>query len=68
MQPKTKISPPACYKSLIPLSKAKYNDLLKLCRDKVIPNLLHSEYNSLMSSSNVKDTLPESDIEDDSVE
>lgn len=64
VQPKTKINPPACYKSQIPLSKAKLDDLLKLCRNKVIPSIFHNEYNSLTSSNNVKDTLPESDIED----
>lgn len=68
VQPKTKMSPPVCYKSEIPISKAKHDDLLQLCRSKVIPHFFHNEYTSLTNFNNVKDTLPESDFEDIDIE
>lgn len=57
-----------CYKSQLPLSKPKHDDLLKLCRDQVIPEMFHSEYLNLIHAASVRDTLAESDIEDDDVE
>lgn len=65
---KSKLIPSACYKSQLPISKAKQDDLLKLSRDKVIPQMFHNEYHSLTSANSVKDTLPESDLEDGDID
>ncbi|KAL4704008.1 hypothetical protein ACJJTC_018048 [Scirpophaga incertulas] len=65
VQQKSRNNPPACYKSQLHISKAKYDDLIKLCQNKVIPEIFHNEYHLLTSSNNIKDSLPESDIEDD---
>ncbi|CAG5021859.1 unnamed protein product [Parnassius apollo] len=68
VQSKTKISPPACYKSQLATSKAKHDDLLKLCREKVIPEIFFNEYYSLTTANNVTDTLPQTDVKDDDIE
>ncbi|CAH2106732.1 unnamed protein product [Euphydryas editha] len=64
VQSKTKISLLPCYRSQLPISKAKYDDLVKLCVDKVIPNCFKHEFVNIPRATNVKDCLPESDIED----
>lgn len=58
---------PACYKSQLPISKIKLDDLLKLCTDNVIPQIFQGEYKSLKCASSIRDTLPESDVEDDDI-
>ncbi|ESO84982.1 hypothetical protein LOTGIDRAFT_168241 [Lottia gigantea] len=47
------------FKSLIPICKAKKNDLVKLCTQGVIPNELHLWYKSLPTSNQAKDSVPE---------
>ncbi|CAG4944553.1 unnamed protein product [Parnassius apollo] len=61
---KTKVSLLPCYRSQLPISKAKYIDLVKLCVDKVIPNCFKHEFVNIPRATNVKDCLTESDIED----
>ncbi|CAG4983780.1 unnamed protein product [Parnassius apollo] len=65
VQSKTKGPLMPCYRSRLPIAEAKYNDLMKLCKDKVIPAPFHHEYSIIPKATNAKDTLPESDIEDD---
>ncbi|CAH1231300.1 unnamed protein product [Diabrotica balteata] len=64
LQSRTKVPLMACYQSRLPITKAKYNDLIKLCKEKVIPGHFQNEFTDLPYSENIKDTLPESDIED----
>lgn len=64
VQPKTRVPLMSCYKSLLPISKKKYDDLHKLCVDHIIPDCFHHEYKNIPRDVNVKDVLPESDIED----
>ncbi|CAG4931994.1 unnamed protein product [Parnassius apollo] len=65
VQSKTKGPLMPCYRSRLPIAEAKYNDPMKLCKDKVIPAQFHHEYSIIPKATNAKDTLPESDIEDD---
>lgn len=65
VQSKTKVSSLLpCYRSQLPIAKAKYDDLVKLCTDKVIPNCFKHEFVNIPRATNVKDCLPESDVED----
>lgn len=43
VQPKSRGNPPACYKSQLHISKAKYDDLMKLCRNEEFPEMFHDE-------------------------
>ncbi|CAG4981687.1 unnamed protein product [Parnassius apollo] len=65
VQSKTKGPLMPCYQSRLPIADAKYIDLMKLCKDKVIPAPFHHEYSIIPKATNAKDTLPELDIEDD---
>ncbi|XP_050507499.1 uncharacterized protein LOC126885114 isoform X1 [Diabrotica virgifera virgifera] len=51
------------YKTPLPITKTKYNDLKKLCDDQVIPKLFQKEYINLPSVTGI-DTLAETDIDD----
>ncbi|CAH2095702.1 unnamed protein product [Euphydryas editha] len=53
------------YKSGLPITRAKYNDLKKLCDTGVIPKIFHKEYLQLQTV-NIKDVLVNTDIEDSS--
>ncbi|KAJ0172677.1 hypothetical protein K1T71_011816 [Dendrolimus kikuchii] len=64
VQSKTKVSLLPCYRSQLPISNAKYDDLVKLCVDKVILNCFKHEFVNISRATNVKDCLPESHIED----
>ncbi|CAB3225842.1 unnamed protein product [Arctia plantaginis] len=64
VQSKTKVSVVPCYRSQLPISKAKYDDLVKICTDNVIPNCFKQEFVNIPRATNVKDCLPESYIED----
>ncbi|CAG5005764.1 unnamed protein product [Parnassius apollo] len=64
IQSKTRVPLISCYHSQLPIAKAKYNDLIKLCKDKVIPAQFHKEFTDIPCSASAKDALPESDIED----
>lgn len=54
-----------CYKTLLPLSKEKKKDLVKLCEKGIIPLELHQWYKSLPEASNKRDCMPEPGVEDD---
>lgn len=47
IQSKTRVPPMPCYHSSLPIAKAKYNDVIKLCNDKVIPAQFHKEYTDI---------------------
>lgn len=64
IQYKTRVPLMSCYRSRLPIAKAKYDDLVKLCKDKVIPDQFQKEFTDIPCSASAKDTLPESDIED----
>lgn len=64
---KARVTPTGCYKSALPISKLKHNDLVKLCTNNVIPALFHNEYVNIPTASNVRDTLDETDIEDEDI-
>ncbi|CAG5023389.1 unnamed protein product [Parnassius apollo] len=64
IQSKTRVPLMSCYRSCLPISKLKYDDLAKLCKDKVIPGHFQHEYLNIPHSQTEKDRLPESDIED----
>ncbi|CAK1592734.1 unnamed protein product [Parnassius mnemosyne] len=53
---------PDCYLTPLPITENKHKDLLKLCSDQVIPQQFQAEY--LAFNKTVKDTLPDTDIED----
>jgi len=54
----------ACYTEKRPVSVAKKNDLLSLCRSGIIPEDCHAYYNALVTDKTKKDLLP-SDEEDE---
>lgn len=53
------------YKENVPISKEKYNDLIKLCTSGIIPNEFHKEYYQMRNSTQIKDCLQETDEEDE---
>ncbi|KAE9542478.1 hypothetical protein AGLY_003339 [Aphis glycines] len=53
------------YNSKLPISEAKYKDLVKLCETNAIPPRYHQEYLSMSRKSTVRDALAETDDEDD---
>lgn len=55
------------YKSSLPITKAKYNDLKKLCDTGAIPKIFHTEYLN-MPIGNGRDELLDTDIEDETEE
>lgn len=50
------------YENRRPISVAKKNDLLKLCKTGAIPHKFHAFYNELATAEIVADRLPEPDI------
>lgn len=64
VQTKVKSAPTNCYKSRLPISKQKYDDLNKLCKNNVTPPFFHHEFTNIPVGT-LKDTLPVSDIEDE---
>lgn len=57
---KTKNSPKNplnCYKQNLRVSKSKYNDLKKLCKDGIIPEKYHLEYNNIVPDDEKPDSL-----------
>jgi len=63
--PVTQYSVDQAYKTQIPISKAKLQDLKSLCKDLIIPQIFHEFYNGLVDSADVRDTVPETDVEED---
>ena len=62
------VTPKQAYKKMLPISKAKKVDLLKLCKSIVIPKEVHAWYENLPTSETAKDLTPEpaeEDSEDD---
>ena len=58
---------PPKYDSKLPISAAKKNDLMQMCRTGVIPPEFHDFYETLPSNSSAPDKLGEPDtIEDES--
>lgn len=53
------------YEKPNPIPVAKYNDLKRLCTNGTIPKRFHREYINLPSLGTVKDSLPETDEEDE---
>ena len=53
--------PALLYSSPLPLSRAKRNDLLRLCFKRIIPALFHEEYKAMTSSNIVRDCVDEPD-------
>ena len=64
-RPKSEGKIPMKYKYKLPLSVAKKNDLLDLCKGLVIPEEHWGYYEDLPTSKNVKDRLPCTDIVED---
>lgn len=56
---------PFLYKERLPIAIPKYNDLKKLCDTGIIPKTIHAEYLNLPNKSPVKDTLIETDDDED---
>lgn len=56
---------PSLYNERLPISIPKYNDLKKLCDTGIIPRRFHCEYLNLPNKSPVKDTLNETDDDED---
>lgn len=54
----------AKYKSCLPITKTKYNDLKKLCDTDAIPKIFHGEYLNFPTCIG-RDVLIDTDIEDD---
>lgn len=55
------------FSNKLPISVAKYNDLLKLCNSGVIPNMYHKEFKSFKKNETVEDVLGETDEEDNNI-
>lgn len=54
------------FSSELPISEAKKADLQKMCKDLTIPRAYHYFYESLKTSRDVRDNLPEPDIDEES--
>ncbi|CAG9782705.1 unnamed protein product [Diatraea saccharalis] len=61
---KIDLMPKKIYKTRLPISKKKYNDLEKLCKNRTIPAMYIPEYESLPQAANIQDCLPDTDVED----
>ena len=55
---------PRKYSGKIPISEAKKNDLLDLCKSLVIPEVYRGFYEAIPTSRTVKDKLPLPDVQD----
>lgn len=56
------------YNSRVPLSKVKYDDLMKLCEKGAIPSHLQEEYFRMPYSENARDCLAQPDEDENSVD
>ncbi|KAL0818987.1 hypothetical protein ABMA28_008274 [Loxostege sticticalis] len=57
--------PKTAYTEKIPISKAKYEDLKKMCEKGIIPEVYAKEYLDLPCDRNTRDVLPETDEDDE---
>lgn len=64
VQSKSRVPLMSCYRSRIPIAEKKYDDLLKLCNDKVIPTQFQNEFIDIPHCTNKKMALPASDVDD----
>ena len=53
------------YHSKLPICQKKYTDLKKLVEKVVIPKRFAKEYLDFKTNAKVKDSLPDTDVEDD---
>lgn len=53
------------YRSTLPISTLKKQDLQKLCQENVIPKKYQQEFLNLTANNSRKDELPETDQEDE---
>lgn len=58
----------AAYSCLQPISQAKHNDLVKLCRSGIIPVELHAWYENLPTAAGVHDCTHEPAVDDSASE
>lgn len=56
--------PTQLYFQPLPISEAKYNDLINVCKKGAIPNYLHNEFLNLPHDVSTADCLPQTDDED----
>lgn len=54
------------YKQALPISLAKYKDLMKMCDDLTIPKSYHNFYKNIKFSPNARDCLPQPNEDEDS--
>ena len=64
LRPPRQKQPSRLYAAAIPISKAKYQDLVKLCNLNILPKHLHGFYKQLPHTGEAPDTLPETDEDD----
>ena len=55
------------YTGELPLPEMKKKDLLNLCRQNIIPSVYHGFFDNLSSSTQILDSLPEPDEEEEPV-
>ena len=63
-RPNLPVDLPRAHQHRIPISQAKKADLIKLCKQSVIPAEVHPWYEDLPTSSRAKDRLPAPDMQD----
>jgi len=56
---------PLLYSGPVPITSAKYKDLLSLCSTKVIHRDYHAFYKTLLGDDKMQDCLPDTDVGDD---
>ena len=56
---------PPLYSGPVPISSAKYKDLLSLCSTKIIHKDYHAFYKTLIHDDKIEDCLPDTDVDDD---
>jgi hypothetical protein len=49
---------PPCYNAKLPITQAKKNDLLGLCKKGIIPEEYHPYYHSLPTATSARDLIP----------
>lgn len=62
------LEPQQLYSSPRKITSLKYFDLVKLCKQEIIPTRYHEEYKNLSHDKNILDMLTGTDEEDDILE
>ncbi|KAJ8912367.1 hypothetical protein NQ315_014734 [Exocentrus adspersus] len=52
------------YNTVLPISEKKKKDLIKMCKEDIFPEELHSWINNLKTAENLLDRLPDAAVED----